>query len=226
MEAGAPDAARRRFKTQRGSKPGRGVWIAAMALVLAAAHVLKSLGAGWSGVVGSAAQQVHLAAASLVGHAAASGGSIAGGAGGEGGGAGGKGDGGGGEGGGDPELPCRESGYCSVGKLQAYVGEVDSTEGFKAMVRWRGAVVVVVGGGGGGVGGERGTWQVACRRQPSAAPWQACVPGAPPPPAARTPACRLPACLPHPAPSCVPAPPARLRASRCSGRCLAPACLP
>ncbi|EFN51412.1 hypothetical protein CHLNCDRAFT_55126 [Chlorella variabilis] len=134
MEAGAPDAARRRFKTQRGSKPGRGVWIAAMALVLAAAHVLKSSGAGWSGVVGSAAQQVHLAAASLVGHAAASGGSIAGGAGGEGGGAGGKGDGGGGEGGGDPELPCRESGYCSVGKLQAYVGEVDSTEGFKAML--------------------------------------------------------------------------------------------
>ena len=36
---------------------------------------------------------------------------------------------------GDPDLPCRESGYCSVGKLQAYVGEVDSTEGFKKMVR-------------------------------------------------------------------------------------------
>ena len=36
---------------------------------------------------------------------------------------------------GDPDLPCRKSRYCSVGKLQAYVGEVDSTEGFKKMVR-------------------------------------------------------------------------------------------
>ncbi|EFN57003.1 hypothetical protein CHLNCDRAFT_143657 [Chlorella variabilis] len=32
----------------------------------------------------------------------------------------------------EPDLPCRESGYCSVGRLQAYVGEVDSTEGLKA----------------------------------------------------------------------------------------------
>ncbi|EFN51487.1 hypothetical protein CHLNCDRAFT_55051 [Chlorella variabilis] len=46
------------------------------------------------------------------------------------------GDGGGVDGEGvDPDLPCRESGYCSVGKLQAYVGEVDSTEGFKAMLK-------------------------------------------------------------------------------------------
>ena len=65
------------------------------------------------------------------------------------------GDGGGVDGEGvDPDLPCRESGYCSVGKLQAYVGEVDSTEGFKAMVRWRGAVVA----GGGGEAGEAGPW--------------------------------------------------------------------
>ena len=40
----------------------------------------------------------------------------------------------GGSAGDEADLPCRESGYCSVGKLQAYVGEVDSTEGFRAMV--------------------------------------------------------------------------------------------
>ena len=38
----------------------------------------------------------------------------------------------------EPDLPCRESGYCSLGKLQAYVGEVDSTEGLKAAVSWVG----------------------------------------------------------------------------------------
>ena len=38
----------------------------------------------------------------------------------------------------EPDLPCRESGYCSVGRLQAYVGEVDSTEGLKAAVSWVG----------------------------------------------------------------------------------------
>lgn len=35
----------------------------------------------------------------------------------------------------DGDWPCRESGYCSVGKLEAYVGEVDSLAGFKAAVR-------------------------------------------------------------------------------------------
>ena len=34
-------------------------------------------------------------------------------------------------------LPCRQSGYCSVGKLHAYVGEVDSLEGFQAAVSGR-----------------------------------------------------------------------------------------
>ena len=29
-------------------------------------------------------------------------------------------------------LPCQESGYCSVGKLVPYVGEVDSTQGLRA----------------------------------------------------------------------------------------------
>jgi hypothetical protein len=34
----------------------------------------------------------------------------------------------------DPDLPCKESGYCSVGKTKPYVGEVDTTEGLKAAV--------------------------------------------------------------------------------------------
>jgi hypothetical protein len=36
----------------------------------------------------------------------------------------------------DPDLPCKESGYCSVGKTKPYIGEVDSTEGLKAAVSW------------------------------------------------------------------------------------------
>ena len=119
MDAGVAATARRRFKTAAVSTTQYNTMLIAAAalmlgMMLIATLLLKTSGTGWFGVVGSATQ--HLA--SLTSQAASGGSGD---------------DRGEGE---DPALPCRESGYCSVGKLQAYVGEVDSLEGFKAAVSW------------------------------------------------------------------------------------------
>lgn len=49
-------------------------------------------------------------------------------------------------------LPCQESGYCSVGKLRPYVGRMDSTEEFQAMLNAscykKECIFVTIGSGG------------------------------------------------------------------------------
>lgn len=49
-------------------------------------------------------------------------------------------------------LPCQESGYCSVGKLQPYVGKMDTADEFKALLNAscykKECIFVTIGSGG------------------------------------------------------------------------------